>query len=177
MYENSAVSGGNSINQSCPRILKTSEEGETRDYEKSPNLDALSEQEPGKLAEWFAGLPSPGKGKLVGCCWRRQRWCQGRLLSVIGLDWAKSSEWGCPCTFLRGSDWGPKNEESVLPGALRPKAAAVWPPSAQSSVTILGKVADAFANWPGFIHSSYILELVYFKSPLPPYNSQYWSST
>lgn len=54
MYENSAVSGGNSINQSCPRILKTSEEGEIRDYEKSPNLDALSEQEPGKL--WLNGL-------------------------------------------------------------------------------------------------------------------------
>ena len=50
-YENSDVHGGNSINQSCPRILKSLGEEKTRDYEKSPNLDALSEQEPSKLAE------------------------------------------------------------------------------------------------------------------------------
>ena len=29
---------------------------------------------------------------------------KGRLLYIINLDWTRSSEWCCLCTFLRGSD-------------------------------------------------------------------------
>lgn len=49
--------------------------GETWDYERSPNLDAVSGQELSTLAERFMGLPSLGKVRLAGCCWRHMRRC------------------------------------------------------------------------------------------------------
>ena len=126
--------GGNSINQSCPRILKSLVEEKTRDYEKSPNLDALSEQEPSKQAEQVC--QAQARWSWWGAA-GQQRWCYGQQFSIINLDSTRSSEWCCPRTFLRGSDWEPKNEKSVLPGALRREAAAVGPASTQCSVTIL----------------------------------------
>lgn len=94
---------------------------------RRPNLD-LS-----KLAEWFMGLPSPGK-KLVQYCWHPTK-AMLRLAALCHQFRLNRPLEGCvPCTFRRNSAWGPKADELVLPGTLGHKAATVG----QSSITILG---------------------------------------
>lgn len=61
-YENSAVSGGNNVGQSCPRIQRRGRP----EIMRSLNLDAISEEEFSEAEEWFIGLPSLGKVKLTG---------------------------------------------------------------------------------------------------------------
>ena len=115
----------------------------------------------------WAGLPSPGKVKLVGCCWPTKVMLRSavfhhqsrpdKVLRVVLSTHIPQGQW------LGTQEW----EVCVARG---PEA---WGCSCWASFNPVlcyhfEKRANAYADWPGFIHSLHILELVYFKSLLPP---------